>query len=74
VTSGRPFGAPAWVAGMAAALDLRLSSRPRGRPRKESPSEKPTDTNFPNFLPLASTAIATVVAASGGHYELSPFS
>jgi putative transposase len=37
VTSGRPFGAAAWVDTMAAALGLRLWTRPRGRPRKDGP-------------------------------------
>lgn len=34
VTSGRPYGAAAWVEATAAVLGLRLSQRPRGRPRK----------------------------------------
>jgi putative transposase len=31
---GEPFGRPAWVAQMAAALGLTSLLRPRGRPRK----------------------------------------
>lgn len=34
VTSGRPFGAAAWVEQIAARLGLELVPRPRGRPRK----------------------------------------
>jgi putative transposase len=40
VSSGRPFGTPGWVEGTAAALGLRLASRPRGRPRKDAGAEK----------------------------------
>jgi putative transposase len=39
VTSGRPFGTPGWVEATAAALGVRLTSRPRGRPRKGAQSE-----------------------------------
>ena len=35
VTSGRPYGEPAWVEVMAVQLGLDLTARPRGRPRKQ---------------------------------------
>jgi putative transposase len=36
VTSGRPYGSPAWVEGIARRLAINLSPRPRGRPRKQA--------------------------------------
>jgi putative transposase len=36
VTTGRPFGDPAWLERTAAALGLRLTQRPPGRPRKQT--------------------------------------
>lgn len=34
VTSGRPYGSPAWAEATARLLGIRLATRPRGRPRK----------------------------------------